>query len=204
MDRHNQNNSGNHHGGQAVPEHDLEGRIVDAPHPLEDSFRCRINAPVLLRRGWAQKTAAHHGRQAQGDETRNEDRNPDRDRELMEQPAKDSAHEEYRDKDRGEGKGHGQDGEAYLPGAMERRLDSAFAQLHVPDDVFQHHDGIVHNKADGERQRHQREIVHAVTEEIHCREGAHDGHGQRHARDHGRRQVPEEQENHQYDEADGQ
>ena len=42
---------------------------------------------------------------------------------------------------------------------VERRLQRAFAHLHVADDVLQHDDGVVHHEADRQRQRHQRQVV---------------------------------------------
>jgi hypothetical protein len=66
------------------------------------------------------------------------------------------------------------DGERHLPGAVQRRLHRLLAHLHVPDDVLQHHDGIVDDEADAERQRHQREVVEAVVEQVHDGERRHD------------------------------
>ena len=80
---------------------------------------------------------------------------------------------------------------------VQRRLDGGFPHLHVPDDVLQHDDGVVHHESDRQRQRHQREVVQAVPEQVHHREGADDRQRQRQAGDHGRRQVPQEQEDHQ-------
>ena len=51
-----------------------------------------------------------------------------------------------------------------------------FAHLHVADDVLQHHDGVVHHEADRQRQRHQREVVERVAQQVHHGEGADDRH----------------------------
>ena len=75
------------------------------------------------------------------------------------------------------------------------------AHLHVPHDVLEHHDRVVDDEADRERQRHQRQVVEAVAEQVHHREGRDDRDRQREARDDGGRQVPQEQEDHQDDEA---
>ena len=48
--------------------------------------------------------------------------------------------------------------------------ESAF--LDVPDDVLDHDDGVVDHESDRDRQRHQRQIVEAVTEFVKHREGA--------------------------------
>ena len=62
------------------------------------------------------------------------------------------------------------DREADLAGSLERRVERRQAVLDVADDVLQHDDRIVHHEADGDRQRHQRQIVEAVIEQIHHRE----------------------------------
>ena len=64
--------------------------------------------------------------------------------------------------------------------ASQRRL----AHLHVAHDVLEHHDGVVHHEADRQRERHQREVVEAVAEQLHDRERADDRQRQRQARDH--------------------
>ena len=40
-----------------------------------------------------------------------------------------------------------------------------FAHLHVAHDVLQHHDRVVDDEADRQRQRHQRQVVEAVAEQ---------------------------------------
>ena len=44
------------------------------------------------------------------------------------------------------------------PRALQRRLQRLLAHLHVPDDVLQHHDGVVHHESDREDQRHHRRL----------------------------------------------
>ena len=46
------------------------------------------------------------------------------------------------------------------------------ARFEIARDVLDHHDGVVHHEAGGDGQRHQREIVERVTEQIHHPEGA--------------------------------
>jgi hypothetical protein len=48
--------------------------------------------------------------------------------------------------------------------AAQRRLERVFAVFHVADDVLQHHDGVVHHQAHGQRQAQQRDVVEAVAE----------------------------------------
>ena len=43
------------------------------------------------------------------------------------------------------------------------------ARLHQADGVFQKHDRVVHQEPDRQRQRHQREVVQAVAQDLHRR-----------------------------------
>ena len=52
-------------------------------------------------------------------------------------------------------------------GALERRLQRRFALLDVARDVLDHDDGVVDDEAGGDGQRHQREVVQAVAEQVH-------------------------------------
>ena len=66
----------------------------------------------------------------------------------------------------------------------------------MPIDVFEHHDRIVDDEADGDRQRHQREIVETVMELMHQRESAEDRHRDGDARDDRRPEIAQEQKDH--------
>ncbi len=70
------------------------------------------------------------------------------------------------------------------------------AHLQMARDVLQHDDGVVHHEAHAQGERHQRQVVHAVAEQVHHRERADDGHGQRRRRDQRGGEVAQEQEDH--------
>jgi hypothetical protein len=74
----------------------------------------------------------------------------------------------------------------------------------MPDDVFQHDDGVVDDETDGERQRQQRDIIDRIAEHIHEGEGADDRHRQRQRRDERRRHRLQEHENDHHDQRDRQ
>ena len=76
----------------------------------------------------------------------------------------------------------------------------ARAALHAPHGVLEEHDGVVDEEADGERQRHQREVVEAVAEEPHRDERQQQRQRQRHDRDQRVGGAAEEQEDHEHDE----
>ncbi len=69
--------------------------------------------------------------------------------------------------------------------------------LEVACDVLGHDDGVVHDEARGDRQRHQRQVVDAVVEQVHGRERPHEGERTAMLGDRRRTQVPEEQKYHQ-------
>ena len=52
--------------------------------------------------------------------------------------------------------------EADLLRALQRRLERRLARFHVAHGVLEHHDRVVHDEADGEDQRHHRQVVEAV------------------------------------------
>ena len=62
----------------------------------------------------------------------------------------------------------------------------------MPDDVLQHHDGVVHDEADAEDERHHRQVVEAEIEYLHDGERAEDGERQRQCRDESGRPVVQE------------
>ena len=148
------------------------------------------------------KAAAEHGGKGQGHEPGDQDGNPYGDRKFVEQPPENPSHEQQRDKDRHQRQGHGDDREANLSGTVKGGLHGPLPHLHMAHDVFQHDNGIVHHKTDGEGERHEGEIVQAVTEQIHDREGADNRSRQGQTGNNGGRKVPQEQENHQHDQAD--
>ena len=75
------------------------------------------------------------------------------------------------------------------------------AHLHVAHDVLQHDDGVVHHETHRERQRHQRQIVQAVAQQVHHGERADDG--ERHCAAWNQRggKIAQEQEDHQHHDA---
>jgi hypothetical protein len=91
------------------------------------------------------------------------------------------------------------DREADFARSDQRRMERILAHLDVPENVFQHDDRIVDDEADGEDERHHREVVEAVVEEVHHRERADDQNGSARL---GMTvaHVPQEHEDHQDDE----
>src|ERR1700734_2684604 len=140
---------------------------------VENPFAGAIKMIALLifcRR--PQELCAHGRRGGQRDQQGNSDGNAKRDRELAKKPSHNSAHHEQRNEHRHQRQAHGNHGKANLGGSFECRLYRAHPALYVTRDVFEHHDGIIHNEAGGNRQRHERQIVQTIAQQVHASEGA--------------------------------
>src|SRR5207249_6701334 len=77
-------------------------------------------------------------------------------------------------------------------------------RFHVANNVFEHHDGVVHDEADAEGEGHEGKVIQAVAEEIHDGKGADDRKRQSQAGNDGGGKVAEEKENHHDHQTDGQ
>ncbi len=82
-------------------------------------------------------------------------------------------------------------------------LTRCFARFDIAFDVFDHHDGVIDNDADGQHQTEQGQCVDGEAEDVHDREGADDGN--RYAQQRYDRRPPglQEQDHHQDDEQNG-
>ena len=83
------------------------------------------------------------------------------------------------------------------------RLKDVFPHLHVPNDILQHDNGIIHNEAHRERQRQEGKVIYGVAHKIHNREGAHNRHGQRQTWNYRGREVSQKEKDHQNNQAQG-
>src|ERR1700689_4943731 len=182
----------------------LQRDVVSPKQSLEESLERHIDPAVLLVVLRLNETAAQHRRERQRNETRNEHRHHDDHGEFMQQPPDNPTHEKHGDEHSRKRQRHRNNRESDFLGTFERRLHRVFAHFHVPNDFFQHHDRVVHYESHRERQRHQRQIVHRVVEQVHHRKRARNGHRQRDAWDYRGRKIPQEQENHQDDQANRQ
>jgi hypothetical protein len=150
-----------------------------------------------------QDPAAHHRREGERDDGGDQDRHGERHGELAEEAPHDVAHEEQGDQHRDQRNGQRDDGEADLLRPLQGGLQGRLARLDVPRDVLDHDDRVVHDESRRDRQRHQRQVVQAVAEEVHRAERPHQRERHRHARDDRRRQVTQEEEDHHHDQRHG-
>ena len=151
-----------------------------------------------------QDSRAHHRRERQGDHGRNDDRDGKRHGKLAEQAPHHVAHEQQRNQHGDQRHGQRENGEADLLRALERRFHGRIARFDVARDVLDHHDGIVHHEAGGDGQRHQRQVIQAVAQDVHRRESADQRQRHSHAGDDGGVETSQEQEDDQHDQPDRQ
>ena len=151
-----------------------------------------------------EQLGGEHRREGQRDEARDRDRAGDGDSKFREQTAGVALHEGDRNEHSHQHERGGDNCEAHLAGAVIGGDERRFAKLfHAPVSVFQHHDGVVHDEADGEHEGEQGEQVQRQAEHIEDDEGAdhRDGHGD--GRDDGGAEAAEEQEDDDRDEEHG-
>ena len=141
---------------ELILQYPFQAPFVARQQPVEHAFEKQIEAAVLRLLTALEEARAHHRRQGQRDAPRDQNCHSDGDRELPQQPADNTAHQQKRDKHGDQRQADRDDCEADLARSLEGRIERAQTILNVADDVLQHDDGIVHHKADGDRQRHQR------------------------------------------------
>src|SRR5262249_49270266 len=119
---------------------------------------------------------------AEGHDERDDDGGGEDGGELAEQPADDAAHEQDGEEYRHQRDADREHREADLAGSLQRGGARLHARLHVPHDVLEHHDGIVHHEAGGDGEGRERQVVQAVAAQPHDSERADERHGHGHRR----------------------
>ena len=79
------------------------------------------------------------------------------------------------------------------PAPFKRGVQRRISCFQIAIDVFDHDDGIIHHEAGGDGQRHQRQIVQAVAEQVHHAERSDQRERHGDAGNDGRREIPQEQ-----------
>ena len=150
-----------------------------------------------------QHARTHRDRQRQCHEARDDHRAGECQSELREELAGLTFGERDGCEHGSECEGHGDDREADLTAAPERRLQGRHALLDVAVDVLQHHDGIVHHETDGEHECEQGDGVDGEAHHVHQHQGADQRHRDRHQRNDAGAPVTQKQKDHQTHECDG-
>ncbi len=150
---------GNNCGGWPVIQARRKPALIPVLHGRKgvcDDLRKR-RMEYLLR----QQRRRHHWRERQGDDARHDHGACQRKGEFLEENAGNAAEKADWRVDRGKGDGHGDDRAGNFARADQRGLDRRFSFLDMPEDVFDHDDGVVDHEADGEHHRQQRQKVDA-------------------------------------------
>src|SRR5438105_2349124 len=79
-------------------------------------------------------------------------------------------HKGERNKHRRQRERHRQNGEGDFAGTVHGGAINGFTGFGAADDVFQKDNRVIDQKADGERERHEREVINGITEHQHCHE----------------------------------
>ena len=108
---------------------------------------------------WVVPNARQHRIQGETHKQAHQYRNSHGDSKRIKETADDAAHERHWHKDSANRKRGGHHCQANFLGALARRHEVVFAHAHMPNDVLAHHDGIVDQQADTERERHHRHEV---------------------------------------------
>ena len=143
----------------------------------------------VAARRLAHEIGADHRRHRQRHHGRDHDGEGERHREFAEQPADDAAHEQQRNE--GGDQRHARSTSTVKPiclAPIKRRAQRRIAALEIAEHVLDHHDGVVDDEADRNRERHQRQIVDREAGRPHRRAGA--GERQRHGDAGGRPSPP--------------
>ena len=199
------------------------GKDQACPHHQPRCGQCRLQTAVIKsgeRRpgsgqpsrclgpraggGFFQDAAGQHRAQRQRHDRRQQDRHRQRKAKLAEQGPGLPAQKRQWHKNRRQRGRRGHDGKEHLLGAQDRRRPRAHPLRPPPHDVFQNHDGIIHNHARGQNQRQKHQDVDRESGEPDSRKSADQGHRQRNGRDQGRPQIHQKGEDHGDDDEGGQ
>src|SRR5208337_736196 len=133
--------------------------------------------------------------------------NQDGDREdhgkLTEKPADNASHQQNGNEDGNQRDADGQDRKANFAGALEGRLHGRHTLLEIARDVLDDDNGIVNDKARGNREGHEREVVDAVVAQVHNAKSANQGDGNGDAGNQGGAYASQEDEHHANDQGNG-
>ncbi len=151
------------------------------------AYRNRLEQRGAQRRGEGQREKA-----------REQNRHRQRQRELLVDHPHRTRHEGQRQEHRRQNQGDTDDRPGHLPHRLDGRRHRRQAFLgHDPLDVLHHHDGVVHQDADGQHHAEHGHHVHREAQQVHEGQGTKQTHRHDDGRDQGVAHVLQEQEHHQ-------
>ena len=188
---------------RAVPQRKADGFFIRNPksqEPMIESLQhARQSTPAMfVSTAGIIPAGRKHGIQCEGDKQRYQDRKGNGNAELIEEPPDNPFHERNRHKYRDNGKSgrhHRQtDFRSSEPGCFKMIA----SELHMPDDVFPNHDGVVDQEADRQRQSHKRQDIQRKSQDPHDDECRNDRDRKRQSCDHRAAPAVEKQEDNEY------
>ena len=190
----------NRHGEPCAIEKPVERSAVSSDYPLNEIagvalHPCRFMASFAL----PEDPRAHQRRERQRYKPRSENGNDDRDGEFTKNAAEQSRNKNERNENRGQRESHRQNRERNFAGAIESRFEDRLTVLGPAHDVFQKYDRVINKETDGQRQRHQREIIDREVQHVHHRDGEQQRHRQGDRRNQRVCGAAEEDINHNHD-----
>ena len=120
-----------------------------------------------------QESRTQHWGGGERDQHRNRDRDAQRDCKFAEELADDPAHQQDGDEDGNQRRAHREHGESDFLRALHRSFVGLHALFEIAGDVLDDYDGVVDHETGGDGERHQREVVDGVAEQVHHSECAH-------------------------------
>ena len=185
-----------------MPQRPAQRTAVAALHGVEHAAapaqqQILARGQLSGRRTGPQPARAQHGRGGERHRQRHQNGRGERDRELVEQPPHDAPHEQNGREHRNQRHAHRQHREPHLAHPGNGRLEGLLPLLQMPRDVLQHHDGVIHHEARGNRQRHEAQVVEREAGQIHHGKGADERHRHRNRRNGRGPSVAQEQVDHQ-------
>src|SRR5271165_6945217 len=192
----------NAQGERGVPQNHAQAFFIASQEPVQEFLAGAVHTAVPSRILKLQQPRAHHGGRGEGNQERDENGHRERDGKLPEQAADNPAHQQNRNKYGNKRQADGEHGKADFARAAQRGVQGTHSLLDVPGDVFNHYNRVVHHEAGGNGERHQRQIIEAVTEQVHRSEGPDQRHGNHDRGDHGGAGAAQEKEYDQDDQTD--
>ena len=178
-------------------QHPAQSALILRRHPLQRTLAKTIKPsmpPLVVR---LQKLRAQHRRRRQRNHQRHHNRHRQRHRKLAKQPADNPTHQQNRNEHRNQRRAHRQHRKPDLLRSQHRRIVRRHSRFEMPADVLNHNNRVVHHETRRDRQRHQRQIIERIPQQIHHRKGSQQAQRNRDGRNQRRSHLAQEEEHHQ-------
>ena len=176
-----------------VPQIELVQKVGDSPRNTP-----QLRMLSLGRKLHPQILGAQHGNQGQGYQQGAEQSKRHRQGQLAEQDVGDAAQKRDRNENDNGGKGGGHDGIADFAAAHAGRFFARFARLAMPEGIFHHDDGIIHETAYPQGQPSQGHDVQRKAGKIEQRTGRNQRHRNSQRNDQCAAQIAQEKQQDQH------